>query len=132
MGESVALPPSIVSVGASQTQRGELQPDANVRDVRGRNREAKAEAEASEVRQLTAARGERLSEDQETAALRGRLSISLDADTQTMIYRSVDPDSGSVMWQWPAEQTLRMVKFLRDLEGLDKAEKEPKALDRKV
>lgn len=132
MGESVAMPPSVASLGAPQTPRGELQPDAAARDVPVRSRDARAETPASGVRQTQATLKDRSGEDQEASVPRGRLSISLDAETQTMVYRSVDPDSGGIMWQWPAEQTLRMVKFLRDLEGLDKAEREPKSLDETV
>lgn len=132
MGEAVALPPPVSFAGAHQTPRSEPKLEPTARDVRARSREGLADAQAPEGRQPDTARAGSVVEGQDLAVSRGRLSISLDAETQTMVYRSVDPDSGSIMWQWPAEQTLRMVKFLRELEGLDRAGAKPKAIDQQA
>jgi flagellar protein FlaG len=48
-----------------------------------------------------------------------RLSITRDEDANTFVYRSINADTGEVVWQYPAEQVLRMAQRLRELEGLD-------------
>lgn len=47
-----------------------------------------------------------------------RLSIDLDADLNRFIYRSIDKVTGEVVGQYPAEDILRTIKFLREVEGL--------------
>jgi flagellar protein FlaG len=48
-----------------------------------------------------------------------RLTITKDEAANTFVYRSIDRDTGEVMWQYPVEQVLRMAHRLRELEGLD-------------
>lgn len=47
-----------------------------------------------------------------------RLQITQDKDTGTFIYRSVNPDTGEVVTQWPSEQIVKLRESLRELEGL--------------
>jgi flagellar protein FlaG len=47
-----------------------------------------------------------------------RLSIALDADLNRFIYRSIDKTTGEVIGQYPAEEILRAIKYLREVEGL--------------
>jgi uncharacterized FlaG/YvyC family protein len=47
-----------------------------------------------------------------------KLQIEQDRDTGTFIYRSVDPETGEVLRQWPPEQLLKMREHLSDLEGM--------------
>ncbi len=47
-----------------------------------------------------------------------RLSIDLDADLNRFIYRSIDKVTGEVVGQYPAEEILRTIKYLREVEGL--------------
>jgi flagellar protein FlaG len=48
-----------------------------------------------------------------------RLTITRDEAANAFVYRSVNTDTGEVMWQYPVEQVLRMAQRLRELEGLD-------------
>ena len=48
-----------------------------------------------------------------------RLTITKDEAANTFVYRSINRDTGEVMWQYPVEQVLRMAHRLRELEGLD-------------
>jgi hypothetical protein len=47
------------------------------------------------------------------------LSITRDDAANALVFRSIDRDSGDVISQYPAEQVLRLVHRLRELEGLD-------------
>ena len=47
------------------------------------------------------------------------LSITRDDVANALVYRSLDRNSGDVVSQYPAEQVLRLVHRLRQLEGLD-------------
>jgi flagellar protein FlaG len=47
-----------------------------------------------------------------------KLQIEQDEETGTFIYRSVDPETGEVLRQWPSEDILRLRASLRDMEGL--------------
>ncbi len=47
-----------------------------------------------------------------------KLQIEQDRDTGTFIYRSVDPETGEILRQWPPEQLLKMREHLSDLEGM--------------
>ena len=55
------------------------------------------------------------------------LTITRDEDANTFVYRSINADTGEVVWQYPVEQVLRMAHRLRELEGLDEHQ-----VDRKV
>jgi hypothetical protein len=61
-----------------------------------------------------------------------RLSVSLDADTNTFIYKSVDSANGDVVWQWPSEQVLRVLQYLRSVEHLEEKSSKEHAVDKKV
>jgi uncharacterized FlaG/YvyC family protein len=47
-----------------------------------------------------------------------KLQIEQDKDTGTFIYRSINPDTGEIIKQWPPEQLLKMKEHLREMEGL--------------
>jgi uncharacterized FlaG/YvyC family protein len=47
-----------------------------------------------------------------------KLEIEKDKKTGTFIYRSVDPETGEVVRQWPPEEILKLRAALRDMEGL--------------
>jgi len=47
-----------------------------------------------------------------------KLQVSQDEDSGTFIYRSVNPDTGEVIKQWPPEQLLNLREALRELEGM--------------
>jgi uncharacterized FlaG/YvyC family protein len=47
-----------------------------------------------------------------------KLQIEQDKDTGAFIYRSVDPDTGEVIKQWPPEQLLQLRETLREMEGM--------------
>ena len=47
-----------------------------------------------------------------------KLQIERDKETGTFIYRSVDPDTGEVLKQWPPEQLLKLRESLREMEGM--------------
>jgi flagellar protein FlaG len=47
-----------------------------------------------------------------------RLQIEQDRDTGTFIYRSVDPETGEILRQWPPEQLLKLRESLTEIEGL--------------
>jgi len=56
-----------------------------------------------------------------------RLTITRDEAANTFVYRSLDADTGAVVWQYPVEQVLRMAHRLRELEGLDAHQVDEKA-----
>src|SRR6185503_13821946 len=45
-----------------------------------------------------------------------RLTITKDEAANTFVYRSINAETGAVMWQYPVEQVLRMAHRLRELE----------------
>ena len=47
-----------------------------------------------------------------------KLQIEQDRETGTFIYRSVDPETGEVLRQWPPEQLLNLRHSLSEFEGL--------------
>jgi flagellar protein FlaG len=47
-----------------------------------------------------------------------KLQIEHDEDTGTFIYRSVDPETGEVLRQWPSEQLLKLREHLSEMEGM--------------
>jgi flagellar protein FlaG len=47
-----------------------------------------------------------------------KLQIEQDEETGAFIYRSVDPETGEVLRQWPSEDILKLRASLRDMEGL--------------
>ncbi len=47
-----------------------------------------------------------------------KLQIDQDKDTGTFIYRSINPDTGEVIQQWPPEELLKLRASMRELEGM--------------
>ena len=47
-----------------------------------------------------------------------KLQVIQDKVTGTYIYRSVDPETGKVVSQWPPEQLIKLHDYLTQLEGL--------------
>lgn len=47
-----------------------------------------------------------------------KLQIEQDKETGTFIYRSVDPETGEVLRQWPSEQLLKLREHLSEMEGM--------------
>lgn len=47
-----------------------------------------------------------------------KLQIEQDKETGTFIYRSIDPETGEVLRQWPSEQLLNLRGSLSEFEGL--------------
>ena len=47
-----------------------------------------------------------------------KLQIEQDKVSGTFIYRSVDPDTGEVIAQWPSEKLLALRDFLTQMEGV--------------
>lgn len=45
-----------------------------------------------------------------------RLSITRDENLRRFVYRSIEEESGDVVWQFPAEEMLRRAEHLRQLE----------------
>jgi uncharacterized FlaG/YvyC family protein len=51
------------------------------------------------------------------------LTISRNDTLNTFVYRSIDKDSGDVIWQYPAENILRMSQHQRELERQEREHK---------
>jgi len=47
-----------------------------------------------------------------------RLQITHDKNTGTFVYRSVDPDTGEMIRQWPSEEILKLRESMRELESM--------------
>jgi hypothetical protein len=58
----------------------------------------------------------RESERQAAVEAERRLTISRDKKLNVFVYRSIDSVSGDVLWQYPAEEMLRMAEYVRQLE----------------
>jgi hypothetical protein len=48
-----------------------------------------------------------------------RLSVALDSETGTFVYRSISEVDGDVVWQWPSEQVMRVIQYFRRIESLE-------------
>jgi flagellar protein FlaG len=46
------------------------------------------------------------------------LQIEQDKTSGTFIYRSIDPDTGEVLSQWPSEKMLELRDYLTQMEGV--------------
>jgi uncharacterized FlaG/YvyC family protein len=44
------------------------------------------------------------------------MHISRDELAKTFVYRSVESDTGQLVWQWPAEQILKHAQYMREIE----------------
>lgn len=62
------------------------------------------------------------SERQQAAAAERQMSVTRDETLRTFVYRSIEADSGDVVWQWPAEEMLRRAKHLREVEEQKRTE----------
>jgi uncharacterized FlaG/YvyC family protein len=47
-----------------------------------------------------------------------RLQITHDKNTGAFVYRSVDPETGEMIRQWPSEEILKLKESVRELEGM--------------
>jgi flagellar protein FlaG len=47
-----------------------------------------------------------------------KLQIDQDKETGTFIYRSIDPETGEVLGQWPSEQMIKLHDYLAQMEGM--------------
>jgi uncharacterized FlaG/YvyC family protein len=47
-----------------------------------------------------------------------KLQVEKDKELGTYIYRTINPDTGEVIMQWPAEQLLAMREYLKEMEGV--------------
>lgn len=61
-----------------------------------------------------------------------KLTVSLDAETGTFIYRSVSPVDGEVVWQWPSEQVMRVIQYFRRIESMDERAGPARSVDQKA
>jgi uncharacterized FlaG/YvyC family protein len=61
-----------------------------------------------------------------------KLTVSLDADTGTYVYKSVNADDGEVVWQWPSEQVMRVIQYFRRIETLEERMAAKRQVDQKA
>jgi hypothetical protein len=61
-----------------------------------------------------------------------KLTVSLDTETGTFIYRSVASTDGEVVWQWPSEQVMRVIQYFRRIESLDEKIAAKRSVDQKA
>jgi len=47
-----------------------------------------------------------------------KLEVEKDKELGTFIYRSINPDTGEVVRQWPSEELLAMREYLKEIEGV--------------
>lgn len=56
---------------------------------------------------------------QHDAPANRHLTISRHDTLNTYVYRTIDEQSGDVLWQYPAENMLRMSQHWRDMEAIE-------------
>lgn len=61
-----------------------------------------------------------------------KLTVSLDSETGTFIYRSVSAHDGEVVWQWPSEQVMRVIQYFRRIESLEEKLAAKRSVDQKA
>jgi hypothetical protein len=61
-----------------------------------------------------------------------KLTVSLDSETGTYIYKSVNADDGEIVWQWPSEQVMRVIQYFRRIESLEDKLAAKRAVDQKA
>ncbi len=66
---------------------------------------------------------------QQDAPANRHLTISRHDTLNTYVYRSIEEESGDVLWQYPAENMLRMSQHWRDMEARESSQHE---VDQKV
>src|SRR5258706_16247258 len=47
-----------------------------------------------------------------------KLQIEQDKTSGTFVYRSVDPDTGEIISQWPPEKLIELRQYLKEMEGV--------------
>jgi uncharacterized FlaG/YvyC family protein len=47
-----------------------------------------------------------------------KLQIEQDKTSGTFVYRSVDPDTGEIISQWPSEKLIELRQYLKEMEGV--------------
>jgi flagellar protein FlaG len=47
-----------------------------------------------------------------------KLQVEKDKELGTFIYRSINPDTGEIIRQWPPEQLLALREYLKEMEGV--------------
>jgi len=47
-----------------------------------------------------------------------KLEVEKDKELGTFIYRSINPDTGEIIRQWPPEKLLELREYLKEMEGL--------------
>lgn len=47
-----------------------------------------------------------------------KLEVEKDKELGTFIYRSINPDTGEIIKQWPPEKLLELREYLKEMEGL--------------
>lgn len=62
----------------------------------------------------------------QTSAADRHLTITREPALQSYVYRSIESDSGEVVWQYPAEQVLRRARLLKELEDRQRSELDQK------
>lgn len=93
MSDTVQLVPSVPVV----TRPVQVRPDQIVEPAKNAQTENRSQGEGDHAnRHLTISRSDKLG---------------------TFVYRSIDGQSGDVLWQYPAENMLRMAQQWRDLEA---------------
>lgn len=89
-----------------------------------RNARSQADLQAPESPAVVIAKPETIVKDRPAAAPPSRrLSVELDTETSRYIFKSIDPDTGSVVRQYPTEQMLSLFTRVRRITGqaLDKS-----------
>ena len=98
MSDSIQLVPSVPVL----TRQAPVRPDHVVEPARNTQTENRTS-----------------SDDQHDSHTNRHLTISRNESLNTFVYRSIDEESGDVLWQYPAEHMLRMSQHWRDMEALE-------------
>lgn len=72
-------------------------------------------------------RGDGQSQGGPSNASERHLTITRDKAVQAFVYRSIEADTGEVVWQWPAEEILRRAHHMREAEEQIRHEVDQKA-----
>lgn len=99
MSDTVQLVPSVPVV----TRPVQVRPDQIVEPAKNAQTENRSQGEGDH-----ASHGDHANR---------HLTISRSDKLGTFVYRSIDGQSGDVLWQYPAENMLRMAQQWRDLEA---------------
>ena len=72
-------------------------------------------------------KGDENREDSASSRSSRHLSITRNEDLNAFVYRSIDADSGDVVWQWPSEGVLRRAESYRQSEAAEQHAVDEKA-----